>query len=169
MTTLISSSSLFLTLKSWNITFLLDFSLYVHVCAYVPLSEKKILIEPLDRFWRSFRWAVVFCTDPDLIKIGALGSRSQWRKSLLLFFFFIQSIWTCLAMGFNAPASVDGLNFLDKGGWSMLLAEVWVRIPTGATCCKTQDPISYGRFTEAPLHVPCLNWGKTNHIHFHIS
>ena len=45
-------------------------------------------------------------------------------------------MWACLVEGFNTLATAGALNLPDKRVNSRLLAEVWVRIPTEATCCK---------------------------------
>ena len=65
--------------------------------------------------------------------------------------------YTCFGWCIKSPGQTS---------WSRLLAEVWVRIPTEATCCK---PLLgyYQLWTLHWIDIICaLDWGLINYIRF---
>ena len=104
-------------------------------------------------------------------------------------------MWACLVEGFNTLATAGVLNLPDKrvdpGCWlrsgfesprrQLVVNLFWYFILSGynkilllyylsytliVSHIIERTQISYGRFTEATLYVPCLDWGLINYIHF---
>ena len=74
------------------------------------------------------KFVCVYMSREQPISIGSVSMRGRVRIR-----------WACLVEGFNTLALAGGLNLPDKWVDALscrLLAEVWVQIPTEATCWK---------------------------------
>ena len=92
---------------------------------------------------------------------------SEWQHFFTVYIFYIKNCYCLLFVCLCLLHTSFGcwVKFPRQTGWSRLLAEVWVWIPTKATCFK---PLSGSlSVMDASLEWQmCAAWGLIDYIHF---